>query len=65
MRRLFTKRQRRILAWVAGGACVNCGKSLATPFHADHVLAFANGGKTITMNGQALCAPCNLGKGSK
>ena len=65
MKRLFNKRQRRILAWVAGGVCVNCGKSLATSFHADHILAFANGGETTIMNGQALCASCNLRKGSK
>ncbi|WP_415355721.1 HNH endonuclease [Halioglobus sp. Uisw_031] len=65
MSRLFSKRQRRILAWIAGGHCNKCGKPLANGFHADHVVAHSKGGKTITRNGQALCAPCNLRKGSK
>lgn len=33
-------------------------------FHADHVLAYVNGGKTVTKNGQALCQKCNLTKGT-
>jgi 5-methylcytosine-specific restriction endonuclease McrA len=65
MRRLFTKRQKRILAWIAGGQCMNCNKSLAKSFHADHVFAFSKGGETTTSNGQALCATCNLKKGSQ
>lgn len=47
--------------------CVVCGRSPATHLnlvlHADHVLAVANGGKTILENLQALCQDCNLGKG--
>ena len=65
MNRTFDARQRRILAWVAGGKCRQCGKSINDGFHADHVVPFSKGGATITQNGQALCAACNLKKGSK
>jgi 5-methylcytosine-specific restriction endonuclease McrA len=44
---------------------MNCNKSLANSFHADHVFAFSKGGETTTINGQALCATCNLKKGSQ
>lgn len=65
MKRLFSRRQRRLLAWVSGGACQSCGSRLQTDFHADHILAFSKGGQTITENGQALCPACNLKKGSQ
>jgi superfamily II DNA or RNA helicase len=65
MNRIFGARQRKILAWVAGGKCRRCGKRIDQRFHADHVVPFSKGGATITQNGQALCASCNLKKGSK
>jgi 5-methylcytosine-specific restriction endonuclease McrA len=65
MNRFFNKQQRSILAWVSGGKCAVCKSTLNKNFHADHVLAFVNGGKTITKNGQALCQKCNLTKGIK
>ena len=65
MKRFFDKRQRLILAWIAGGSCAICKIKLMSNFHADHVLAFVNGGKTATNNGQALCPKCNLIKGKK
>lgn len=47
--------------------CVACGRSPAThlnvELHADHILAVANGGKTVIHNLQTLCQDCNLGKG--
>lgn len=47
--------------------CVACGRSpathLNTVLHADHILAVANGGKTVLENLQTLCRDCNLGKG--
>lgn len=64
MRRRFSRAQRRLVAWVAAGKCQLCGTPLNNGFHADHVVAFARGGKTITSNGQALCGPCNLRKGT-
>jgi len=65
MKRLFDSKQRSILAWVAGGNCSSCKSRLGKNFHADHVLAYSKGGKTITKNGQALCQKCNLSKGKK
>ena len=65
MRRLFTQNQRRILVWIAGGHCHQCGNQLSNGFHADHIKSFAKGGKTITQNGQALCPACNLKKAEK
>jgi len=65
MNRLFSQRQRQIILWASGGRCALCGDPLTKSFHADHVLAFSRGGKTITRNGQALCAPCNLNKSDK
>lgn len=64
MRRLFSNRQRRILAWQSAGRCAACSRVLDRHFHADHIIAFAKGGKTITRNGQALCPACNRRKGS-
>jgi superfamily II DNA or RNA helicase len=65
MKRRFGARQRRVLAWVAGGCCAICGTRLAKDFHADHVVPFSRGGATVTNNGQALCGPCNLKKGNR
>lgn len=63
--RRFNNRQRRILAWVAGGKCCQCGNPLTDDFHADHVVPYTSGGATVTSNGQALCPSCNLKKGAK
>lgn len=65
MNRLFTNRQRRILVWVAAGRCQICQRPLVGQFHADHVVPYSKGGQTITANGQALCAECNLRKGAR
>lgn len=65
MRRTFSALQRRVLAWRAGGRCQLCGAPLTNGFHADHVVAHARGGATVTDNGQALCPACNLRKGAK
>lgn len=65
MKRWFSKRQRQILFLVAGGKCQLCGRTLSKNFHADHIRPFSKGGKTITLNGQALCSNCNLAKGNE
>lgn len=48
--------------------CVTCGRSpatyLAVELHADHIIAFANGGRTTFENLQTLCQHCNFGKGA-
>ncbi|HRD94187.1 MAG TPA: HNH endonuclease signature motif containing protein [Candidatus Accumulibacter phosphatis] len=65
MKRAFNRLQKGVLAWRAGGCCQRCGGALGKPFHADYVVAFSRGGRTVTDNGQALCATCNLRKGAK
>lgn len=53
-----------MLALIAGSRCQNCGRRLPRDFHADHVLPFAKGGRTVLRNGAALCLECNLAKGA-
>jgi 5-methylcytosine-specific restriction endonuclease McrA len=43
--------------------CPKCGQPLSRSFHADHIKAFAKGGKTNMHSMQALCPTCNLKKG--
>lgn len=50
---------------MADGRCQNCGIEIGESWHADHVLPWSLGGKTIIANGQALCQQCNLKKGAK
>lgn len=64
MKRRFSARQRRMLAWIAAGRCQQCGQPLQPGFHADHVTPFVLGGPTQLDNGQALCGPCNRKKGT-
>jgi superfamily II DNA or RNA helicase len=49
----------------ADGRCMQCGVELPHRWHADHIIPYTKGGKTIPSNGQALCPNCNLKKGSK
>jgi len=65
MKRSFTHRQKRMLAWIAGGTCRLCGRRLPQSFHADHIRPFSKGGLTTVINGQALCPDCNLSKGPR
>tara|TARA_R110000751_G_scaffold275377_1_gene376255 strand:- start:150 stop:347 length:198 start_codon:yes stop_codon:yes gene_type:complete len=65
MKRLYSKRQKKIMALASGNKCEICGKSLSLSYHGDHVEPFSKGGKTILNNGQALCSECNQKKGSK
>ncbi len=47
------------------GKCQNksCNKSIdETAWHADHIVPWIKGGKTIIANAQALCIKCNLSK---
>ncbi len=63
-KRLFTPRQKKILKMISGNFCQSCGKKLNGKFHADHIVPYSKGGKTILKNAQALCESCNLKKGS-
>ena len=65
MKRLYSKRQKKIMALASGNKCESCGKSLWISYHGDHVRAYSKGGKTTLDNGQALCSECNLMKGNK
>ena len=49
---------------VSGNFCQICKKKLDGKFHADHIMPYSKGGKTILKNAQALCQNCNLKKGS-
>ena len=65
VRRLFDQYQRNLLYVLARGKCSICGCLLnPADWHADHVIPFSKGGVTHLSNGQALCPPCNLSKGS-
>ncbi len=63
-RRRFNENERAALYLAADGRCTNCGTDLQPGWHADHEHPYAAGGLTDVVNGQALCPPCNLKKGS-
>ena len=44
--------------------CVVCAVSLEGGYHVDHIVPLAAGGSNWASNIQALCAPCNLSKGT-
>ena len=47
------------------GICPVCGKHYAiTGMHADHIIPWSRGGKTIESNCQMLCRRCNIDKSS-
>lgn len=47
------------------GNCLDCGARLSKGWHADHRVPHSRNGATDTINGAAVCAKCNLKKGSK
>lgn len=62
-RRRFRKAERSAIYRADGGRCSKCGSELGLGWHADHVAPWSKGGATDVINGQALCATCNLKKG--
>lgn len=62
--RLFNSKQKQALYAAADGKCQMCGAPLEKGWHADHVIPHSEGGMTDVANGQALCAACNLRKGT-
>ncbi len=64
-KRLFNKRQKKILLMVSGNKCQLCGINLKGKFQADHIKPWSKKGKTILKNGQALCSKCNEKKSNK
>ncbi|MFJ8755497.1 DEAD/DEAH box helicase family protein [Streptomyces cyaneofuscatus] len=63
-KRLFDAAERTALFLASDGRCEICGNELLPGWHADHEVAWANGGQTDIFNGQATCPTCNLRKGS-
>ena len=64
--RFFTSLQRKQIFDNSSGYCSLCGIELSmTNFHADHIKAYSNAGRTTTENGQALCSACNWKKSTK
>jgi len=63
----FTSEQRLAIYRRDGGFCKiqsHCGgeKLSWDGWHADHIVAYSNGGKTTVANGQVGCPSCNLAK---
>ena len=60
-RRNFTQSQKTEILLQQGHACARCGKDLRDPRIAkfDHIDPWADGGRTVVSNGQALCADCH------
>ncbi len=63
--RSFTREHRKEIYRRADGHCQTCGNALAGDWEPDHIVPHARGGKTETINGQALCRPCNRRKKDK
>jgi len=63
-RRRFNTRERVALYLAADGKCTNCDDDLGPGWHGDHITPYSRGGETDLINGQPLCPPCNLKKGS-
>jgi superfamily II DNA or RNA helicase len=61
-KRIFTKKQRRAAYLLGNGRSMQSGKELGPHFHADHIVAYSQGGKTDMSNVQALTPNENLTK---
>lgn len=67
-RRAFSEDERYVIWMRSGKQCQNenCQRDLRDidEMHADHMKAWARGGKTLLSNAQALCEDCNSKKGA-
>ena len=62
--RAFSPTLRNSAYLAADGVCLACGDDLSiTGMHADHRIAWSQGGSTTPQNLAALCPKCNLKKG--
>ena len=61
--RNFDEAQRQVIFRRDKGVCQICGtKCEWNAWHADHIVPWNHGGKTIVSNGQVLCPTCNTSK---
>lgn len=64
--RKFTAKMKRAAYEKQNGVCVKCGGTFPIEkMHADHIVAWSKGGKTVASNCQLLCAKCNGRKSNK
>lgn len=68
--RQFSFEQRLAIFRKDNGKCqiaTHCdgGKLSWGEWHADHIMPYSKGGKTVVSNGQVACAACNLAKSNK
>lgn len=58
-RRVLLGRERDAISYSFEHKCAGCRKLLQPGWHADHILALADGGPDEAQNMQPLCAPCH------
>lgn len=64
--RTFAERDKITLYSRQKGLCAICGKPFdIKEMHADHIIPWSKGGRTVLENGQMLCTTCNLKKSDK
>lgn len=64
-RTLRSKKLRAALYAAHDGKCARCGEPLPDDWHADHIVPWVHTHRTNIHEMQALCAKCNLEKGTK
>jgi hypothetical protein len=64
--RIFSDQQKSEMYARYKGVCQKCAKQLDEyGWHADHIVPWSKGGRTVLENGQVLCTRCNLSKGAQ
>lgn len=64
--RKFTQKMKRAAYERQKGVCAKCGNTFKIEkMHADHIVPWSKGGRTVAENCQLLCADCNRRKSNK